>query len=336
MAVSFMAGSLAQTAARGNLAPRPPLPDFPVRPVGCAGGAVSGRICGMKIKDILAGGRVSVSLEVFPPKKDEGFARMREVVERLCAAKPSFMSVTFGAGGGRDAHTADVAGSIEARGVTALAHQTCVGTDPAQLPARLALLRSLGVENILALRGDLPEGAVAPAPGFFAHASDLVRAIRAADPSFCVGGACYPECHPESPHTDEDVRRLKEKVDAGCDFLTTQMFFDNALFYRFLWKVREAGIGVPVVAGIMPITNGNQVARAQKLSGSFMPRRFTALVDKFGDKPAAMEQAGVAYATDQIVDLIANGVRAVHVYTMNKPQVAEAILRNLSEILAAG
>ena len=290
----------------------------------------------MKIKDILASGRVSVSLEVFPPKKDEGFARMREVVERLCAAKPSFMSVTFGAGGGRDAHTADVAGSIEARGVTALAHQTCVGTDPAQLSARLALLRSLGVENVLALRGDLPEGAAAPAPGFFAHASDLVRAIRAADPSFCVGGACYPECHPESPHTDEDVRRLKEKVDAGCDFLTTQMFFDNALFYRFLWKVREAGIGVPVVAGIMPITNGNQVARAQKLSGSFMPRRFTALVDKFGDRPAAMEQAGVAYATDQIVDLIANGVRAVHVYTMNKPQVAEAILRNLSEILAAG
>ena len=289
----------------------------------------------MKIKDILASGRVSVSLEVFPPKRDEGFERMREVVERLCAAKPSFMSVTFGASGGRDTHTADVAALIQSHGVAALAHQTCVGTDPAQLPARLAQLRALGVENVLALRGDLPEGAAAPAAGFFPHASDLVRAIRAADPSFCVGGACYPECHPESPHTEEDVRRLREKADAGCDFLTTQMFFDNALFYRFLWKVREAGIRVPIVAGIMPITSGRQVERAQKLSGSFMPRRFTALVDRFGDKPAAMEQAGVAYATDQIVDLIANDVRAIHVYTMNNPRVAEAILRNLSVILAS-
>ena len=287
----------------------------------------------MKIKDILAGGRVSVSLEVFPPKRDEDIGRMREVVERLCAARPSFMSVTFGAAGGRDAHTADVAGLIEAHGVTALAHQTCVGTDPAALPARLAQLRALGVENVLALRGDLPEGAAAPAPGFFRHASELVRAIRAAG-DFCVGGACYPECHPESPHTEEDIRHLGEKAEAGCDFLTTQMFFDNALFYRFLWKVREAGIRIPVVAGIMPITSGRQVERAQRLSGSFMPRRFTALVDKFGDKPAAMEQAGIAYATDQIVDLVANDVRAIHVYTMNKPQVAEAILRNLSDILA--
>lgn len=287
----------------------------------------------MTIKDILAGGRVSVSLEVFPPKKEEGFARMREVVERLCAARPSFMSVTFGAAGGRDVHTADVAGLIEGRGVTALAHQTCVGTDPAALPARLAALRALGVRNVLALRGDLPAGAAEPPPGHFRHAADLVRAVKEAG-DFCVGGACYPECHPESPHTADDIRHLREKVEAGCDFLTTQMFFDNALFYRFLWKVREAGIGVPVVAGIMPITNGNQVARAVKLSGSFVPRRFTALVDKFGDKPAAMEQAGIAYATDQIVDLIANDVRAIHIYTMNKPQVAEGILRNLSEILA--
>lgn len=288
----------------------------------------------MKIKDILSGGRVSVSLEVFPPKRDEGFARMREVVERLCAARPSFMSVTFGAAGGRDTHTADVAELIGRAGVTPLAHQTCIGSSRAEVAARLAHLRAIGVENVLALRGDLPEGVAAPPPDHYAHASDLVRAIKEAG-GFCVGGACYPEVHPESRDSAEDVRRLKEKVDAGCDFLTTQMFFDNALFYRFLWKAREAGIGVPVVAGIMPITNGRQVERVRRLSGCYLPHRFMALVDKFGDKPSAMEQAGVAYATDQIVDLLASGVRAIHVYTMNKPQVAEAILRNLSEILAA-
>ncbi len=286
----------------------------------------------MTIQQILQNGGVSVSLEVFPPKREEGFEQMRAVVGRLCRQKPSFMSVTFGAAGGRDTHTADVAALITSEGVTALAHQTCVGTDPEHLAERLAHLRALGVENILALRGDLPPGATEPASGHFRHAADLVRAIKGIG-GFCVGGACYPECHPESPHTEDDIRHLKEKVDAGCDFLTTQMFFDNNLFYRFLWKAREAGIGVPIVAGIMPITNGRQVERAQKLSGSFMPRRFTALVDKFGDRPAAMEQAGVAYATDQIVDLIANDVRAIHIYTMNKPQVAEGILANLSEIL---
>ena len=288
----------------------------------------------MRISDILARGGVSVSLEVFPPKREEGFARMNEVVERLCRQRPSFMSVTFGAAGGRDAHTADVAELIGRHGVTALAHQTCIGSSRDEVAKRLAHLRAVGVENVLALRGDLPEGVAQPPPDHYAHAADLVRAIREAG-GFCVGGACYPEVHPESANSDEDLRRLREKVDAGCDFLTTQMFFDNALFYRFLWKAREAGIHVPVVAGIMPITNGKQVERARKLSGCYLPHRFMSLVDKFGDKPAAMEQAGVAYATDQIVDLLANGVRAIHVYTMNKPSVAEAILRNLSEILAA-
>ena len=286
----------------------------------------------MKIKDILRGGGVSVSLEIFPPKREENLDRTREVVERLCRRKPSFVSVTCGAASTRDAHTADVAAFVAARGVTALAHMTCVGAPVSAVRGQLARLRALGVENVLALRGDLPPGASAPGEGRFAHAEDLVREIKAAG-GFCVGAACYPEKHPESADSVEDLRMLKRKVDAGADFLTTQMFFDNSLFYRFLWKAREAGIDVPIVAGIMPITSGKQVERARLLSGSTMPPRFLSIVDKWGGNPAAMEQAGVAYATGQIVDLLANGVNAIHVYTMNKPSVAEAILDNLSELV---
>ena len=285
----------------------------------------------MQIKEILSGGGVSVSLEIFPPKREENLERTREVVERLCLRRPSFVSVTCGAASTRDAHTADVAAFVASRGVTALAHMTCVGAPVSSIRGNLLKLRSLGVENVLALRGDLPPGETSPGEGRFSHAEDLVREIKAAG-GFCVGAARYPEKHPESADSEEDIRMLKRKVDAGADFLTTQMFFDNSLFYRFLWKAREAGIDVPVVAGIMPITSGTQVERARKLSGSTMPPRFLSIVDKWGGNPAAMEQAGVAYATGQIVDLLANGVRAIHVYTMNKPSVAEAIMDNLSEL----
>jgi methylenetetrahydrofolate reductase (NADPH) len=187
----------------------------------------------------------------------------------------------------------------------------------------------------MALRGDLtPELAASDRSDWhYRHATDLVRELKEADADFCIGGACYPEVHPESATSREDIRYIKEKVDAGCDFLTTQMFFDNNLLYNFLYKIREAGITVPIIPGIMPITNGNQVDRAIKLSGSFMPQRFKSLVDKFGTTPAAMKQAGIAYATDQIIDLFANGIKNVHVYSMNKPDVAEAIQRNLSDIL---
>jgi methylenetetrahydrofolate reductase (NADPH) len=187
----------------------------------------------------------------------------------------------------------------------------------------------------MALRGDIPESMKnADRSGWaYEHAIDLVRELRAADPELCIGGACYPEVHPESECVKDDVKRLKEKVDAGCDFLTTQMFFDNNLLYNFLYKIREAGITVPVIPGIMPITNANQIDRAIKLSGSFMPRRFVSLVDKFGNDPLAMKQAGIAYATDQIIDLYANGITNVHVYSMNKPDVAGKILSNLSYIL---
>lgn len=188
----------------------------------------------------------------------------------------------------------------------------------------------------MALRGDLtPELEASGLSGRdYTHAVDLVREIRQSGYDFCIGGACYPEVHPESANSVEDIRHLKEKVDAGVDFLTTQMFFDNALLYSFLYRIREAGITVPVIPGIMPITSKKQVERAVKLSGSFMPQRFKALVDHFGSNDAAMKQAGIAYATDQIIDLYANGFTNIHVYSMNKPEIAAGIMRNLSDILA--
>lgn len=288
----------------------------------------------MKISEILRQDRGSFSFEVFPPKKQEGFEKIERVVERLCRQHPSYISVTFGAAGGRDSHTADVAAFIRRQGATPLAHLTCVSYTRDELHRRLTELRTLGIENILALRGDLPAGMTPedlPADRY-RYASELTAAIRDFG-GFCVGGACYPETHVECSHWRDDIDHLRRKVEAGADFLTTQMFFDNALMYRFLWRLRTADIQVPVVAGIMPITNAAQVARCRSLAGCFFPHRFLMLVDRWGDQPAAMEQAGVAYATEQIVDLLANGVTSIHLYTMNKPTVAEAILRNLSELL---
>ena len=262
------------------------------------------------------------------------FESVRRATEEIAALHPAYMSVTYGAGGGTSRYTLDIAKNIkEQYGVPTLAHLTCVSSTRETVREKIVAMRAAGIENVMALRGDIPaELANADRTGWdYRYAIDLVRELKEAD--FCIGGACYPEVHPESVNQREDILHLKEKVDAGCDFLTTQMFFDNNLFYNFLYKIREAGITVPVVPGIMPITNGNQVARAISLSGSLMPQRFKALVDKFGQTPAAMKQAGIAYATDQIIDLFANGIKNVHVYSMNKPDVAAAILANLSDIL---
>ena len=200
---------------------------------------------------------------------------------------------------------------------------------------KIEQMHAAGIENIMALRGDLtPELEKTDRSTWaYRHAVDLIHDIKNSGYGFCIGGACYPEIHPESANQKDDIKYLKEKVDAGCDFLTTQMFFDNNLLYNFLYKIREAGITVPIIPGVMPITNGNQVERAITLSGSFMPQRFKSIVDKFGNSPAAMKQAGIAYATDQIIDLFANGITNVHVYSMNKPDVAAEIQRNLSDIL---
>lgn len=290
----------------------------------------------MKIKDILARDKVTLSYEVFPPKKDMPFEPVIKAVDQLCLSKPDFMSVTYGAGGGTGHNTVKIASHVQNElGVTALAHLTCVSSTPEQVRAAIEEIKGAGIENILALRGDIPQGAAAeeyPVGQYFQHASDLIYEIKQHG-DFCIGGACYPEGHVECAHKAEDIANLKLKVDAGLDFMTTQMFFDNNILYNYLYRIREAGITIPVVAGIMPITNAKQIARAVELSGTYVPTRFKTIVDKFGDNPAAMKQAGIAYATEQIIDLVANGVKGIHIYTMNKPDVAESIRNNLSHII---
>ncbi len=290
----------------------------------------------MKISDILKNEKPSISFEVFPPKADTGIESVRQAVEKIAELSPSFMSVTYGAGGGTSRYTLDIARDIEKRfGIPMLTHLTCVSSTRETVGEMIKKITDAGIENVMALRGDLtPELTESDRSGWdYHHAVDLVRQLRESGTDFCIGGACYPEIHPESADRREDILHLKEKVDAGCDFLTTQMFFDNNLLYSFLYKIREAGIAVPIVPGIMPITNARQVERAIKLSGSFMPQRFKSIVDRFGGDDASMLQAGVAYATDQIIDLYANGINHVHVYSMNKPQVAAGIVSNLSHIL---
>ena len=289
----------------------------------------------MKMLDFISNEKRSLSFEVFPPKTDAAFDGVLQATEEIAELKPSFISVTYGAGGTGGKYTREIASRLQnADGVETMAHMTCVGAGREDVENYLRQLKEDGIHNIMALRGDLPEGMdpekMKDSP--FPHAADLIRTIRKAG-DFCIGAACYPEVHPESASQEEDLRYLKEKVEAGADFLTTQMFFDNNLLYNFLYKLRERGVTVPVVPGIMPITNANQVKRALKLSGSFMPRRFTSLVDYFGSAPEAMMRAGIIYACDQIIDLFANGIRHVHVYTMNKPEIARAIQNALSVML---
>jgi methylenetetrahydrofolate reductase (NADPH) len=290
----------------------------------------------MKITELLSKDRLSLSFEVFPPKNDTSFESVKKATEDIAKLRPLFMSVTYGAGGGTSKYTLDIAKNIKSLyGVPTLAHLTCVSSDKALIKKRISDIKSAGIQNVMALRGDIPKELENSDRSLwdYSHAVELVRELKAENPDFCIGGAAYPEVHPESKNQKEDIKYLKEKVEAGCDFLTTQMFFDNNLLYNFLYKIREAGVVVPVIPGVMPITNANQVERAVKLSGSFMPQRFKSLVDKFGSSPEAMKEAGIAYATDQIIDLFANGINNVHVYSMNKPEVAERILKNLSAIL---
>ncbi len=290
----------------------------------------------MKIIDLLKKDKLSLSFEVFPPKTEMGFESVRSATEEIAKLHPAFMSVTYGAGGGTSKYTLDIAKNIKSLyGVPTLAHLTCVSSTKETVRTMIENIKAAGITNVMALRGDIPEGLEGAdrSKWDYTHAIDLIRELKSANEHFCIAGACYPEIHPESENQKEDIAHLKEKVDAGCDFLTTQMFFDNNLLYNFLYKIREAGITVPIVPGIMPMTNANQVERAIKLSGSFMPQRFKSLVDKFGSDPAAMKQAGIAYATDQIIDLYANGITNVHVYSMNKPDIAEKIQSNLSDIL---
>ena len=288
------------------------------------------------MRELLKQTGASLSFEVFPPKTDLNFDSVRGAAHEIAKLHPAFMSVTYGAGGGTSRYTLDIAKEIkETEGVPTLAHLTCVSSTKETVREMIERFHEAGIANVLALRGDIPAELqdADRSKWAYSHAVELVRELKESKYDFCVGGACYPEVHPESPNQKEDIKHLKEKADAGCEFFTTQMFFDNNLLYNFLYKIREAGVTVPVIAGIMPITNAKQVERAIKLSGSHMPQRFKALVDRFGGDPAAMMQAGIAYATDQIIDLYANGIAHVHVYSMNKPEVARAIRSNLSDIL---
>ena len=285
----------------------------------------------MKIIDILNQDRPTLSFEVFPPKTSDTYDSVAKATQEIAALRPDFMSVTYGAGGGTSDYTVGIATGIQQQyGVDVLAHLTCASSTRDHVAQVLEHLKEKGIQNVLALRGDIPEGG-APAHDY-QYAAQLVKDIKAHG-DFCIGGACYPEGHPESPTKNADIDHLKAKVEAGCQFLTTQMFFDNNILYNFLYRIREKGITVPVVAGIMPVTNGKQIARICKLSGTYLPERFKAIVDRFGDNPAAMRQAGVAYAAEQIIDLIANGVEHIHIYSMNKPEIASSIQTSLSEVL---
>ena len=285
----------------------------------------------MKISELLAKDQITLSFEVFPPKKAERFEAVKTAAEDIADLHPSFMSITYGAGGSTAGFTAELAADLkEDTGVPVMPHLTCVGSSKEHTDRMISQYVSENIENIMVLRGDKPASGETETD--FIHASDLIAYIKnRAD--LCIGGACYPEGHIESYNKNEDLRNLRAKVDAGCDFLTTQMFFDNNIFYNFLYRAREAGIRVPILPGIMPITNAKQLDRSVALSGTNVPERFRAIVDTFKDSPAAMKQAGIVYASEQIIDLIANGVKHIHVYSMNKPDVAKGIMDNLSEII---
>lgn len=287
----------------------------------------------MKIINRLNEEGIHISFEAFPPKTDAGFQKVLQATEKIAELKPSYISVTYGAGGGTSKNTAKIASHIKNNlGVESLAHLTCASSTKEEVQVVIENLKALGIENILALRGDIPEGMEFPTGDRYHYAYELVEAIRKSG-DFCIGAACYPEGHVENEHKEDDIKYLKQKVDSGVDFLTTQMFFDNDIHYNFLYRIREAGITVPVLPGIMPITSAAQMKRSQELSGTVFPRRFLSILDRFGDYPDAMMQAGIAYATDQIIDLLANGVKNIHIYSMNKPEVAVKIMENLSEVV---
>lgn len=289
----------------------------------------------VRIKDILSNGKVNVSCEISPPKELTSLENTAGIVRDIAALNPAFISVTYGAGGSmqRSEKTIEVARQIQRdNNTTALAHLTCINADDDVIDRTLDNLKADGVENILALRGDLPDGYEINKNAKYRHASDLAAKIKARG-DFCIGGACYPEGHVESGNRQKDIENLKIKVENGCDFLTTQMFFDNNILYSFMFRLLKSGVDVPIVAGVMPVVNAKQIERICKISGTSLPPRFASIVDRFGDDPKSMRQAGIAYMTEQIIDLISNGVNNIHIYTMNKPDIAKSIMTNLSDII---
>ena len=281
----------------------------------------------MKISKILAENRVTVSCELFPPKMFSRLPEAKQVVAETAALDPSFISCTYGATGGISEFTVEMTREIQSHGVTALAHLTCVSSTHEKINSVINDIKAAGVENILALRGDIPKDDSIVLPHEYRYASQLVKEIKEKG-DFCVGGACYPEGHPESENADADLEALKIKVDSGAEFLTTQMFFDNAVFYDFASNAVKKGINVPLVAGIMPVTNAERIGKMIELSKSRVPSELAAIIAKYGYTPD-MEKAGIDYAVKQINELISNGFGHIHIYTMNKPHIAGAIMSGI-------
>ena len=282
----------------------------------------------MKISEKLKEKKTLISFEIFPPKPEVPIGDVIDTVKALTAMSPDFMSVTYGASGSNSKNTLEVANIVQDNGITALAHLTCVASTKNDIEERLSAFKDAGIENILALRGDIPEGSDFPDPQQYKYACELIEDIHNYG-DFCVSAACYPEGHIECPDIDKDIVNLKTKVSCGVDMLITQMFFDNEFLYRFLDKAEKTGIYTPVHAGIMPVTNAKMIIRSCALSGASVPAALAAILEKYGSDPASMRSAGIDYATEQILDLMKNGVHGIHIYTMNRPSTAEAILKNI-------
>ena len=287
----------------------------------------------MKIKDILNKNKINISFEVFPQKYGQPIEPIINTVDAISKLNPAFCSVTYGANGGASENTIKVASHIKNElNTSVLAHLTCVSSSKDDIDEKLRDIRDNNIENILALRGDIIDREKFEQKKDLLYASELIEHIKA-NYDFCVGAACYPEIHPESKNKDVDLDYLKLKQDVGADFFTTQMFFDNSIFYRFMYRLRSIGVKIPVVAGIMPVTNVAQLTRIKQLSNADIPAKFMSIADKFEDDKESMKQAGIIYACNQIIDLISNDVNNIHIYTMNNASVAQDITKNLSHII---
>lgn len=283
----------------------------------------------MYIKNLFKSNKMVVSFETFPPKENSVFDSVMNAIDKIASIKPDYISVTYGAGGGTSKNTVQIASKIENElKVTALAHLTCVSSTKDEIKSILNELKENNIHNILALRGDIPQNFDFPNESNYKHASELIKDIKNFG-SFCIAGACYPECHIECTSIDKDIENLKIKIDAGCDFLISQLFFDNTKMYSFLDKIRSKGIDVPIEAGIMPITNPKQINKMVDLSGASIPREFRSLLDKYSNDAISLEQAGIEYSLKQINGLKNYGINGVHIYTMNKPKVAQQIIDNI-------
>lgn len=287
----------------------------------------------MRIDKILSDDKLHISFEVFPQRYGQPIEPVLNTVKEISKLHPAFCSVTYGANGGASENTVKVASYIKNElNTPTLAHLTCVGSSKDDLDEKLVQLKENNIQNILALRGDIIDKEKFANKENLLYASELIEYIKL-NYDFCVGAACYPEVHPESKNQNEDINYLKLKQDMGADFITTQMFFDNSIFYNFMYKLRSAGVTIPVVAGIMPVTNVNQLKKIKELSNANIPSKFLSIADKFQDDKDSMKQAGIIYACNQIIDLISNGVNNIHIYTMNNASVAKQIMQNMSHIV---